>query len=140
MIATKLASSQPLSAKDVASLSRKSSPAVLELEAEFLQSLDFDIVIPHYMAELASNADLSRETIVRVEFLCQLMMVHSYRIFFDRGRINAMISMVEGDEEGLEAEEIRKDIKEMLAVKDSQIVVRKFESKMDVEGFLKTFL
>lgn len=101
MIATKLASSQPLSAKDVASLSRKSSSAVLELEAEFLQSLDFDIVMPHYMTELVSNADLSRDTIVKVEFLCQLMMVHSYRIFFDRGRINAMIRMVEGDEEGL---------------------------------------
>lgn len=58
-------------------------------------------MIPHYMGELVSNVDLSHETIVRVEFLCQLMMVRSYRIFFDRGRINAMIRMVEGEEEGL---------------------------------------
>lgn len=140
MIATKSASSQPLSAKDVASLSRKSPSVVLELEAEFLQSISFDIVIPHYMGEIVSSADLSHDTIVKVEFLCQLMMVRSYRIFFDRGRINAMIRMIEGEEEGVEGEEIRKDIKEMLAVKDSQIIVKKFESKMDVEDFLRTFL
>ena len=101
MMATKLASSQPLSAKDVASLSKKSLSTVLELEAELLQSLDFDIVIPHYMGELISNVDLSRDSIVRVEFLCQLMMLHSYRIFFDRERINAMIRIVEGEEEGI---------------------------------------
>jgi hypothetical protein len=90
------------------------------------------------MAELV-NADLSHDTIVKVGFLCQLMMVRSFRVFFDRGRINAMIRMVEGEEHS-EGDEIRKDIKELLAVKDSQIVVRKFESKMDVEGFLRTLL
>ena len=60
MLATKLHSSKPLSAKEVASLCRLTPQEVAELEGELLESVDFDIVIPHYLSELPRCSALSQ--------------------------------------------------------------------------------
>jgi hypothetical protein len=94
------------------------------LECELLESVDFDVIIPHYLSELA-NCPLSPSVICKVEFLCQLLMVRSCRVFFDRQLLTAIVRLVEGEDQP-EGDEIRKDIREMLAFKDCQIIVKKF--------------
>lgn len=125
MIASKVGSSHALSARDVAAAVRRTPQAVAELEGELLESVDFDIIIPHYLNELPRCPALSPEGACKIDLLCQLLMVRSCRVFFDRQQLTAMIRMVEGEEQP-EGEAIRKEIKEMLAFKDCQIVIKKF--------------
>ena len=67
------------------------------------------------------------------------MMVRSCRVFFDRARLTALIRLLEGEEHP-ESDKIRREIKEIMLFKDSQIVLRKYRSKMDVEAFTDSFL
>jgi hypothetical protein len=64
------------------------------MEANILETFNYNIIIPHYITEIFQT-DVSEDQIHPILFLCELFMLRGFDIFFEKEKIEDIIRMVQ---------------------------------------------
>ncbi len=95
-LSSKFHERRPLETRDLLLLTTKPIPRdqLREYEQRLLHVTDFNLVIPHILTLIDEMAE--GESASKLHFLCELLAMKDYRIFFDGEKIRRLLVMVMG--------------------------------------------